>query len=482
MIAAGESIAVLRHFAQARVAVAGDLMLDEYIVGNVTRISPEAPVPAVEVTGTFHRPGGAAHVAHCIAALGASAGLCGVVGDDPAGAALLEACRAAGIDAAAVARGGAWSTVRKVRVLAQHQQLLRMDWETPAPVDPAVAARLVGEVTQALPGAIVLSDYAKGFLTPEAVRAVIDRGAALGVPVLVDPKRRDFSAYRGARVITPNLRELEAVVGRTLGPDEVADTARAVLEASGIEAMVVTLGARGMCVVERGRAAVTIPAERHEVYDVTGAGDVVIAVLALGLACGAALPTAARLANAAAGVAVGRVGTAVVAMADLIAALDLAPPGKVLSPEALAERLAWWRLSGRRVVFTNGCFDLLHAGHVALLQRAAALGDVLLVGLNSDASVARLKGADRPTVAWSERAALLAALACVDGVAGFDADTPLALIEAVRPDVLVKGADYRVDEVVGRAVVEAAGGRVELIALEPGRSTTGLIARIRRGG
>ena len=472
---------MLRQVARARVVVAGDLMLDEYIVGHVSRISPEAPVPAVEVTGTFHRPGGAAHVAHCIAALGASAALCGVVGDDPAGAALLDACRAAGVDADAVARGAAWSTVRKVRVLAQHQQLLRMDWEAPAPVDPAVAAGLIAELTRARPGAVVLSDYAKGFLTPAAVGALVERGAALGAPVLVDPKRRDFSVYRGARVITPNLRELEAVAGRALGPGEVADAARAVLDAAGIEAMVVTLGARGMCVVERGREAVTIPAERQEVYDVTGAGDVVIAVLALGLACGASLPTAARLANAAAGVAVGRVGTAVVAMADLIGALDLAPPAKVLSPEALADRLAWWRLSGRRVVFTNGCFDLLHAGHVALLQRAAALGDVLLVGLNGDASVARLKGADRPAVAWAERAALLAALSCVDGVAGFDDDTPLALIEAVRPDVLVKGADYRVDEVVGREAVERAGGRVELVALEPGRSTTGLIARIRRG-
>jgi len=481
VIPAGEAIGVLGQVARARVAVAGDLMLDEYIVGTVSRISPEAPVPAVEVTGTFHRPGGAAHVAHCLAALGASAALCGVVGDDPAGAALLEACRSAGVDAGAVARGSAWSTVRKVRVLSQHQQLLRMDWEAPSPVDPAVAGALIGDVLRGRPGAVVLSDYAKGFLTPEAVRALIEGGAALGAPVLVDPKRRDFSVYRGAQVITPNLRELEAVAGRPLGPDEVADTARAVLDASGIDAMVVTLGAGGMCVVERGVEAVMIPAERHEVYDVTGAGDVVIAVLALGLACGASLPTAARLANAAAGVAVGRVGTAVVAMAELIAALDLAPPGKVLSPEALAERLAWWRLSGRRVVFTNGCFDLLHAGHVALLQRAAALGDVLLVGLNSDASVARLKGPGRPTVPWSDRAALLAALSCVDGVAGFDDDTPLALIEAVRPDVLVKGADYRIDEVVGREAVEASGGRVELVTLEPGRSTTALIARLRQG-
>ena len=479
--AAGEAIGVLSQLARARVVVAGDLMLDEYIVGHVSRISPEAPVPAVEVRGTFHRPGGAAHVAHCIAALGASASLCGVVGDDPAGAALLGACREAGIAVDHVAQGARWSTVRKVRVLAQHQQLLRMDWETPAPVDPAVVEAFIAAHPTARPGAIVLSDYAKGLLTPAAVRAAIAWGEAVGAPVLVDPKRKDFEVYRGARVITPNLRELEVVAGRALAPGEVADTARAVLAAAGIEAMVVTLGERGMCVVERGREPVMITAERQEVYDVTGAGDVVIAVLALGLACGAGLVTAARLANAAAGVAVGRVGTTVVSAADLVAALDLAPTDKVLSRAALAERLAWWRLSGRRVVFTNGCFDLLHAGHVALLTRAAALGDVLLVGLNEDASVARLKGAGRPTVAWSERAALLAALACVDGVVGYAEDTPLALIEAVRPDVLVKGADYQLDQVVGREVVEDNGGIVELVAIEPGRSTTALLERIRRG-
>lgn len=474
---------MLGQFARARVAVAGDLMLDEYVAGEVRRTSPEAPVPVVEVRGTSHRPGGAAHVAHCVAALGAGAALCGVAGQDAAGDALLAACAEAGVDLAGVRQGPAWSTVRKVRVLAQHQQLLRMDWERVAPVERGLASALFDGAVRGGAGAVVLSDYAKGFVTDGAARAIIDRGNALGAPVLVDPKRRDLGAYRGARVVTPNLRELEAAAGRPLREAEVPDAARALLESSGIDSMVVTLGARGMCVVERGADAVMIPAERHEVYDVTGAGDVVIAVLALGVACGASLATAARLANAAAGVAVGRVGTAVVAMADLLGALRLDAAPKVLTtPEALAERLAWWRLGGRRVVFTNGCFDLLHAGHVALLERAAALGDALLVGLNGDASVARLKGPGRPATPWAERAALLAALGAVDAVAGFDDDTPLALIEAVRPDVLVKGADYRLDQVVGRELVEAAGGRVELVPLTPGRSTTGTLERIRRGG
>lgn len=480
-MASAEAMGVLRRAGTARVVVAGDLMLDEYLTGEVSRISPEAPVPVVEVSGSFHRPGGAAHVAHGVAALGASARLCGAVGADPAGFSLLAACREAGVDTAGVGQRAEWSTVRKLRVLSQDQQLLRMDWEPRAAVDAGEALSLVGRALDAAPvDVLVVSDYAKGFLSPGATRAIIDAGVARGVPVLVDPKSRDFSVYRGARVITPNLRELEAVVGRSLHPDEIADAARAVLRASGVGEMVVTLGARGMWVVPAEAEAVSIPAERREVYDVTGAGDTVMAVLAVCLAGGAGLPLAARLANAAAGVAVGRVGTAVVTLRDLLDALASAPAEKVIARGDLAERVAWWRLRGRRVVFTNGCFDLLHAGHAALLARAAALGDVLLVGLNADASVARLKGPGRPVTPWAERAALLAALGCVDGVVAFDEDTPLALIEAVRPDVLVKGADYRADQVVGREVVEAAGGRVVLVELEPGLSTTGVIERIRR--
>lgn len=483
MTSTSDMARVLQRFSQSRAWVAGDVMLDEYVSGAVSRVSPEAPVPVVAASESFHRPGGAANVACNLASLGASVRLCGVVGDDPAGDALRAACRDAGVDTDAVARVEGRVTSRKLRVLAQHQQLLRLDWERPDPVSPDVAASLLARWDDASPpDVVVLSDYAKGFLAPETSRALIDRGRALGAPVLAGPKRRDLGAYRGASVVTPNLAELEACVGRALPLDAVEPAARSLLASAELGAMVVTLGARGVMVVPRDGAATHIPAQRREVYDVTGAGDTVLAALALSLAAGADLVTAAAVANAAAGLVVGRIGTAVVRMQELVPALDLGPAEKVLATsEALAERLAWWRLQGRRVVFTNGCFDLLHAGHLALLTAARAEGDALLVGLNGDASVARLKGAGRPAVPWRERAALLAGLACVDGVVGFDDDTPAALIRAVRPQVLVKGDEYALDDIVGRADVESWGGRVARVARVPGLSTTSTIARVRGG-
>jgi D-beta-D-heptose 7-phosphate kinase/D-beta-D-heptose 1-phosphate adenosyltransferase len=456
-------------------------MLDEYIVGDVSRVSPEAPVPVVAVAETFHRPGGAANVARNLRALGASVRLGAVVGDDVAGVSLTDACREAGILLEALSAVPGRVTPRKLRVLSQHQQLLRLDWERVEPVDPAVSLALLARWdASAPPDVVVLSDYAKGFCTPELVRALIDRARAMGVPTVVGPKRRDLSVYRGASVLVPNLRELEVAAGRSLGADDVLPAARQLLAEAEVGAIVVTLGASGMLAVPRDGDAVRVPAHRHEVYDVTGAGDTVLATLALAFAAGADLASAARMASAAAGVAVGRIGTAAVRLDELLPALDLEPADRVLdSPEALDAWLTWRRLQGRRVAFTNGCFDLLHAGHVSLLHAARARGDALLVGLNSDASVARLKGAGRPVVPWRERAAVLAGLGCVDGVVGFDDDTPLSLIRAVRPDVLVKGADYTLDRVVGRAEVEAAGGEVVLVPMLPGASTTSTLARAR---
>ncbi|MDP2308826.1 MAG: D-glycero-beta-D-manno-heptose 1-phosphate adenylyltransferase [Pseudomonadota bacterium] len=490
--------AVLSGFRNATVWVAGDLMLDEYIDGGVRRISPEAPVPVVDVRDTYHRLGGAANVAHCLAALGAKVRLCGVVGADPAGDTLLAACRAVGIDVGAVGQSETWSTVRKLRVLSQHQQLLRLDWERIVPVAPeaanALIARLVGSDgshpdarPDAPPDAIVISDYAKGFLVPETIRALIDLGNALGVPVLVDPKNVDLGVYRGATVVTPNHRELEAAVGRpvVIGGAEAGDldaehSGRTVLAQAGIRSMVVTLGDRGLLALPEEGGARAIQSASREVFDVTGAGDTVIAVLALCLAGGADLVTAAEIANAAAGVVVGKLGTAVVQLDELSRALRYRPTERVCSSEDLDRQLAFWRLQGKKVVFTNGCFDLLHTGHLSLLRFAASLGDVLVVGLNSDASVQRLKGAERPLTAAADRGALLAALECVDAVAVFDEDTPLRLIERVRPHVLVKGGDYEIDTVVGRAFVEATGGSVVLAPLVPDQSTTGIISRMRR--
>ena len=330
------------------------------------------------------------------------------------------------------------------------------------------------------PDAVILSDYAKGVLTPQVIAAITHRAGK--APIVVDPKSRDFTRYRGATTITPNLRELELACGKSLDPtqlESVADAARPLIAAAGLASMVVTLSEHGMLVVTAAGPPVAVPASRREVFDVTGAGDTAIAVLTLSLAAGVSLPAAARLANAAAGVSVGQVGAVAVDADSIRSELTASPEAKVLSRTELAARAASWRIAGKRIVFTNGCYDLLHAGHLSLLHGAAKLGDVLVLAINSDASVRRLKGPERPLVPEAERAALLAALACVDAVTVFDEDTPLATIEAIRPHILVKGADYKVEQVVGREVVEAHGGRVALVPLLPQKSTTALVDRIK---
>jgi D-beta-D-heptose 7-phosphate kinase / D-beta-D-heptose 1-phosphate adenosyltransferase len=475
---------VLERFTDLVVWVVGDVMLDEYVTGAVERISPEAPVPVVRAHATENRLGGAANVARQLAALGARVSLAGVVGADSAGETLLRLCEAAGIDTRAVPNVPERPTTRKLRVLGHSQQLLRLDWEDTGACTPQVTVRLASKLAEGpRPDAIVLSDYAKGVLTPQAIAAVMRlRGSA---PVLVDPKHTDFARYRGATTVTPNLRELEAACGRALDPDDapaIVAAARALLEASGLHSMVVTLGSRGMLVVPGQGPETALPATRREVYDVTGAGDTAIAVLTLGLAAQAPLVQAAQLANAAAGVAVSQVGAVAVSAAAIRDALAARPDGKILSRPELAARAATWRTAGKRIVLTNGCFDLLHAGHLALLSDAAKLGDVLVLAINSDASVRRLKGPERPLVTQAERAALLAALAFVDAVTIFEEDTPLEVLAAVRPQVLVKGGDYQPSEVIGRELVEAAGGRVVIVPLLPERSTTALLERIRGSG
>jgi len=474
---------VLGRFPGLHIWVAGDIMLDEYIVGDVGRVSPEAPVPVVHVRDRMTRLGGATNVARQIAALGARVSLCGVIGADAAGNTVLSACSENGINTDAVGRLDSGPTTHKVRVLGQRQQLLRLDWEGSSPCPDDMAAGLVSTLEAGeRPRVLVLSDYAKGFLTDRTVALLITAARRSGVPVLVDPKRRDLEAYGGATIVTPNLGELELATGRRLAgadDDSIADAARGVLAGTGLEALVVTLGERGMLVVPRDGVPTAIPAQRRAVFDVTGAGDTAVAVMALGLAAGADLVDASRLANVAAGIAVGEVGTAAVPPADLRAALGERPTGKVMSRTGLAAQVESWRLQGKKVVFTNGCFDLLHVGHLSLLREAARLGDVLVLAINSDESVQRLKGDDRPLMPQSERAALLAALDCVDAVTIFGEDTPLETLELVRPDVLVKGEDYKIDEVVGRELVESYGGTVELVRLLPEHSTSKLIERIR---
>ncbi|HVN41668.1 MAG TPA: D-glycero-beta-D-manno-heptose-7-phosphate kinase [Steroidobacteraceae bacterium] len=465
--------------------VVGDLMLDEYVQGPVERISPEAPVPVVRVRDVEFRLGGAANVARQVAALGAHAVLGGVVGDDEAGQRLLTECARVGIDTRAVVVEPTRPTTRKLRVLGHGQQLLRLDWEDAQPCPEAITAHLLGKLEAgARPDAVILSDYAKGLLTLPAIATLVNAARRAGCRVLVDPKRRDFSAYRGASLLTPNLGELALAAGVRLDPDDtaaIAASARPLIEQAGLDSMLVTLSDRGMLLVPASGAPRHVPAVRRAVADVTGAGDTVVAVLAATLAGGAPVEQAMEIANVAAGLAVGEIGAVAIEPERIRAALTDRPGGKIVTREELAARAAGWRVAGKRIVFTNGCFDLLHAGHLALLHEAAALGDVLVLAINSDESVRRLKGPERPIVPAAERAALLAALSCVDAVAIFDEDTPLETLRAVRPHVLVKGQDYTIANVVGRELVEAEGGRVALVPLLPEKSTSALVERIRRG-
>jgi D-beta-D-heptose 7-phosphate kinase / D-beta-D-heptose 1-phosphate adenosyltransferase len=477
-------LAVLDRYPGLRIWVVGDLMLDEYVMGAVERISPEAPVPVVRVRDTEHRLGGAANVARQVAALGAEVSLAGVIGDDAAGEHFLRLCAASNIDTRAVVRLPERCTTRKLRVLGHSQQLLRLDWEDVKPCAPQATVRMVSKLADGpRPDAIILSDYAKGVLTPETIASVAGlRGTG---PLVVDPKHRDFTRYRGATTITPNLRELEAAAGQTLDADDtasIATAARPLAEAAGLEAMVVTLGDRGMLIVPVQGHCTAVAAIQRAVYDVTGAGDTAISVLALSLAARAPLLAAAQLANAAAGVSVGQIGAVAVDAGSIRDALAARPDGKILGRDDLVARAATWRMAGKRIVFTNGCFDLLHAGHLSLLSQAAKLGDVLVLAINSDASVRRLKGPERPLVPQEDRAAVLAALGFVDAVTIFDEDTPLEVLQSVRPHVLVKGGDYQLEGVVGREFMEATGGRVALVPLTPEKSTTALVERIRGTG
>jgi len=479
-----ELLRILHGCKGRQVWVVGDLMLDEYVHGIVERISPEAPVPVVRADMPQFRLGGAANVARQVAVLGGRASLAGVIGNDEAGRQVLADCAAAGIDTRAVLPEPQRRTTRKLRVLGRGQQLIRLDWEDPSPCAEGTAIRLHTLLESGgRPDVIILSDYAKGVLTDSTIGRFIDAGRSLGCRVLVDPKRSDFGAYRGASILTPNIGELARAAGRPLSPDDpdaVAAAARPFVYAAELESLVVTMGDRGMLIVDSSGHSHYIAAVRRAVSDVTGAGDTAVAVLGIALATGASLRESAEIANVAAGLAVAEVGAVAVEPGKIGMALADVPGGKILSRSELASRAASWRVLGKKLVFTNGCFDLLHAGHLSLLHDAAEFGDVLILAINSDDSVRRLKGPDRPIVTASERAALLAALSCVDAVTIFDEDTPLETLRAVRPHVLVKGQDYGIDTVVGRELVEGDGGRVALIPLLSEKSTSALVDRIRR--
>jgi D-beta-D-heptose 7-phosphate kinase/D-beta-D-heptose 1-phosphate adenosyltransferase len=466
----------------------GDLMLDEFVYGDVTRISPEAATPVIAVKRTEVMVGGAGNVARNLVALGARCIFVGVVGNDDAGGALTKALAAHPLIEFELVIDPARQTTRKVRFVSEHHSthLLRADWESAGGINAVVEDALIAHALKALPRAdsVVLSDYAKGALTPRVVRAVIDTANKLGKPVIVDPKGRDYSLYSGTTLITPNRQELaDATRTAADSDDEIARAALGLARALGAKAVLVTRSEAGMTLAGEG-APVHVPAYPVRVRDVSGAGDTVVAVLAAMLAMKADFESAMRAANAAAAVVVGKRGTATLTVAELrsriLPAASLAPEEKIVFDWALLdEHLDAWRKQGLRIGFTNGCFDLLHPGHVKLLAAARAACDRLVLGLNGDDSVRRLKGEGRPVQNVQSRAEVLAALEAVDLVVVFDEDTPKKLIERVKPMVLVKGGDYQREDVVGHDIVEALGGSVVLVDLVPGQSTTSMVERSR---
>jgi D-beta-D-heptose 7-phosphate kinase / D-beta-D-heptose 1-phosphate adenosyltransferase len=469
-----------------RVLVLGDVMLDRYIWGSVERISPEAPVPVVHTANTNQRPGGAANVAMNILGLGARAILFGFCGDDADGAVLESCLREVGVDAQ-MTRVAGHPTTAKLRILSGRQQMLRLDTERVDGYPETAFASLLAGVLQHLDAAdaLILSDYAKGVLTADVCRVAIQAARKRGIPVLVDPKQRGLDRYRGATTICPNLTELSLTTGVSMRDTEaLLDAGQKLAAELGLEYLTATMSEKGIAVLRPDERFIAA-AQARQVFDVSGAGDTVIATLALSLAGALDIETAVQLANVAAGIVVGKVGTVPVTRDELLTSLspeiDLHAQEKVLALDQLRVRAAAWRSAGQKIVFTNGCFDLLHIGHITLLEDARREGDRLVVGINSDASVRGLKGPARPIVGERERGRILAALAAVDAVVVFGEPTPMELILALRPDVIVKGGDYDESTVVGAKEVRSWGGSVKIVPTVEGFSTTKLIAKALNG-
>ncbi|UCC55461.1 MAG: bifunctional D-glycero-beta-D-manno-heptose-7-phosphate kinase/D-glycero-beta-D-manno-heptose 1-phosphate adenylyltransferase HldE [Gammaproteobacteria bacterium] len=465
------------RYENARVLVIGDVILDRYWHGTTSRISPEAPVPVVHVGTSEERPGGAANVALNAAALGAQTRLVGVTGDDEAARLLESQLNGLGVECRFQKISDA-ATVSKLRVISRHQQLIRLDFEDGfAAVDPD---RLLEDFSKGLQtcDVVVLSDYGKGTLLE--TERLIAAARQAGKPVFVDPQTDDFSRYDGASVITPNLAELERVVGACADETELLEKGKRLVEKLGIDALLVTRGEHGMTLMEKKAPEVHFPAQAREVFDVTGAGDTVIAVLAASVAAGEGLSSATALANLAAGIVVGKLGTACVSAPELRSSAGAArTPGLgEVSAGQLKRMAADASARGERIVMTNGCFDILHAGHVAYLNEAKALGDRLIVAVNDDESVRRLKGNGRPVNPLERRMSVLGALGCVDWVVPFSEDTPERLICDIGPDLLVKGGDYRPEEIAGHDCVKQRGGEVVVLDYADGCSTSDIIKAI----
>ena len=467
----------------------GDLMLDEFVYGEVSRISPEAPAPVIAVQRTETSIGGAGNVARNIASLGARCIFVGLIGEDEAGAQLKARLAQEALIESVLVCDSSRPTTRKVRFVSEHfsTHMLRADWELAQPAAAAIEQKLIDAILPLLPRAdiVLLSDYAKGVLTARVIRNVIDAARKLGKAVIVDPKSANFAIYRGATLLTPNRKEFaEATRSRADSEHSIAEAAQDAMQLADCEAMLVTQSEHGMTLVPRSGEVIHVPAHPVKVRDVSGAGDTVAAMLAVVLAAGAGWEAALRMATAAAAVSVSKKGTASVTAAEvrrnILPHAFLAAEEKIVATSAdLDAQLLDWRRQGLRVGFTNGCFDILHPGHVKVLTAARGACDRLIVGLNSDASVQRLKGVGRPLQDERARAEVLAALEAVDLVVIFAQDTPIELITQVKPSVLVKGGDYVRDKVVGHEIVEAHGGEVLLVDVLPGFSTTSLVGRAR---
>jgi D-beta-D-heptose 7-phosphate kinase / D-beta-D-heptose 1-phosphate adenosyltransferase len=482
---------VISHFHLKRVLVAGDIMLDRFVYGTVSRISPEAPAPVINTAAPEEVIGGAGNVARNISALGGGCDIVTVVGNDDAARCIHgHLARYPGITPVLVEAAGRVTTVKTRFVAYLHNtHMLRADAEETTPVGTEIEDLIITAVASRLAGvdAVVLSDYGKGVLTHRVLSGIISMAQRARKPVIVDPKGVDYSRYCGATVLTPNVAELSQALGRPVKNDEEALNAAAASlgEAIGCECMLVTRGERGMLIVSRNGENASFEATAKRVVDVSGAGDTVVASFALAFVSGAGFQNSARLANVAAGIAVSKKGTSQVSANELRDVLLFRPhfalQEKIFRMEAIEGQIAAWRQNGYSIGFTNGCFDLLHPGHVQMLCEARSYCDKLVVGLNSDSSVKRLKGASRPIQSETARMIVLAGLAFVDAVVLFSDNTPLELIKCLKPDVLIKGADYSVDQVVGRDFVESYGGKVALIELVPNSSTTRIIDRLKTG-
>jgi D-beta-D-heptose 7-phosphate kinase / D-beta-D-heptose 1-phosphate adenosyltransferase len=481
---------IIKRFGELKILVIGDVMLDRYAWGRVTRISPEAPVPVLKISGENLLPGGAANVASNLKSLGASVEVSGVIGKDYEGEKLLELLAQIEIDSKALILDSKRPTTTKTRLIAGTQQIARMDREETHPISDELKNQLMKTITKSVeerpPHGIIISDYAKGLIRGDLSDEIIRLAKREGIFVSVDPKGKDFTKYRGANVITPNQKEAEEICGFSIEDKKTLEKAMEILiKETHADGILITRGKHGISFCAEGSEVRTVTSDVREVFDVIGAGDTVVSTFTLSYLSSKSWEDSVRIANRAAGIVVGRVGTATVTRGDLVEYFEndtYSIKGKILSREILSSTISRLQAKGEKIVFTNGCFDLFHIGHLRLIKEAKKLGDVLVVGINNDDSVKRLKGEGRPLILESDRAHIIAALDCVDYVVLFREDTPFDLIKTLRPDILVKGSDYTPEAVVGRDFVESYGGRVCIIPLVEGISTSVLVDKIKKEG